>query len=73
MRQINLRGAGKSVCPSEVARGLSPVWRDLMQPVRVVAADLAEGGRIEVVQKGVRVDALTARGPIRLRKPQESD
>ena len=59
-----MRGRGKSLCPSEVAKALSPDWRPLMPEVRRVAADIAE---IVATQNGVEVDPRTARGPIRLR------
>lgn len=58
------RGRGKTFCPSEVARGLAADWRPLMARVRAVAA---AQGDVEAVQKGMPVDPLTARGPIRLR------
>lgn len=58
------RGPGKSFCPSEVARVLCLDWRPLMPEVRRVAGCM---GELEAVQKGVSVDAVTARGPIRLR------
>lgn len=58
------RGRGKSFCPSEVARGLALEWRPLMPRVRAVAAGHPD---VEAVQKGVPVDPLAARGPIRLR------
>lgn len=58
------RGRDKSFCPSEVARALSRDWRGLMSDVRRVAAGMEE---VEAVQKGLPVDPLTARGPIRLR------
>lgn len=65
-----LRGDGE-VCPSDVARALAQrlgaEWRDLMRPVRLVAAELAREGRLEIVQNGKRVDILDARGPVRLR------
>lgn len=56
-----------SFCPSEVARALAGDWRPLMPVVRAAAARLADEGRIVVTQKGVAVDARTARGAIRLR------
>lgn len=57
------RGAGKTFCPSEVARGLDAEnWRSLMPDIRRVAADLP----LLATQKGYPVDPLTARGPIRL-------
>ena len=58
------RGRGKTFCPSDVARGLAADWRPLMGRVRAVAAAHPD---VEAVQKGVPVDPLTARGPIRLR------
>ncbi len=63
------RGPNKTICPSDAARALAPdeaAWRALMPEVRAVAAELAERGEIAVLQKGVPVDARTARGPIRL-------
>jgi len=56
------RGAGKTFCPSEVARALAQDWRPLMPRVRAVAATLP----IEATQKGVPVDPLAAKGAIRL-------
>jgi hypothetical protein len=61
------RGAGRTLCPSEVARALDPDrWRDLMPAVRDQAARLAAEGLIAVTQGGRPVDVRTARGPIRL-------
>ncbi|MEL7489367.1 MAG: DUF3253 domain-containing protein [Pseudomonadota bacterium] len=61
------RGPGKSICPSEAARALSPEgWRDHMEAVRVAAQSLAAEGRILCTQKGAVVDITRARGPIRL-------
>lgn len=60
------RAAGKTICPSEVARRMCDDWRPLMAPVRAVAADLAEAGQVAVLQGGRKVDPATARGPIRL-------
>ena len=70
---LDRRAEGKTICPSEAARALRPDdWRPLMQPVRDVAAELADEGRLEVTQKGEVVDVRTARGPIRLRKRKRS-
>ena len=58
--------APKTICPSEVARALESdeeAWRALMPAVREVAAGMAD---IVATQKGVPVDPVTARGPIRL-------
>lgn len=58
----------KTACPSEVARLLDEEdWRSQMRPVREAAARLAKRGRIDVLQRGKKVDVTTARGPIRLR------
>ena len=57
------RGAGRTICPSEVARALADDWRPLMGEVRRVAASMAE---VRATQKGRPVDPRTARGPIRL-------
>lgn len=72
LRQTAERGAGKSICPSEVARALSPgeeeAWRRLLGPVRAAAIRLAREGRVEVLRKGKAVDpASDVRGVIRLR------
>jgi hypothetical protein len=64
-------GDEAGVCPSEVARMAAedvPVeWRDLMRPVRMVAAQLAEQGRLEVLQHGRVVNIREVRGDVRLR------
>lgn len=57
------RGRGKSFCPSDAAKALSPDWRALMPEVRRVAAG---HGHVIATQKGVPVDPVTAPGPIRL-------
>jgi Domain of unknown function (DUF4385)/Protein of unknown function (DUF3253) len=58
----------KTACPSEVARVIdAEQWRGYMQPVRDAAARLAKRGRIDVLQRGKKVDAKAAHGPIRLR------
>ena len=61
------RGQDKTFCPSEAARALAKNWRPLMEDVRRVA-DTTDG--IEAVQKGRRVIASDATGPIRLRLAQ---
>ena len=63
--------AGTTFCPSEVARAEAPEdWRPLMEPIRQAARRLVARGALEMLQKGRRVDPSTARGPIRLRRPQ---
>ena len=64
------RAEGKTICPSEAARALADDWRPLMEPVRRRAYAMADDGRLEVTQGGEVVDGRTARGAIRLRRPQ---
>ena len=69
---LQLRTAASTICPSEVARALAHEdgdWRSLMPHVRRVAASLAAAGRLRVTARGVDVDALAAKGPIRLGRP----
>ncbi|MDD9725659.1 DUF3253 domain-containing protein [Roseovarius sp. SK2] len=62
MRLARAREAGRTFCPSEAARALSGDWRKLMPRVREVAAGLP----LVATQKGVAVDPVAAKGPIRL-------
>jgi hypothetical protein len=59
------RGVGRTFCPSEAARVLAEDWRPLMPEVRRVARGLT----LVATQKGLVVDPVTARGPIRLGLP----
>lgn len=62
----------KSICPSEVARGLAPeLWRPLMGPVRSAAAALAREGRLDILRKGKPIAPDEMHGVIRLRRPSE--
>lgn len=60
------------LCPTEVARALArrlgTEWRDLMRPVRLIAAELAREGVLDIRQNGDRVNILDARGPLRLHR-----
>jgi hypothetical protein len=70
---LDQRAAGSTICPSDAARALErdeSGWRALMPEVRRVAADLAASGALRVTAKGQDVDALEARGPIRLGRPR---
>ena len=74
--RLAARGTGATICPSEVARSLASdgaAWRDLMPQVRATAARLQAQGRLRVSQRGLAVDANTARGPIRLALPLQED
>ena len=70
------RGAGKTICPSEVARALGGQhpdnWGPLMQPVRRVAVRLAHAGRVAILRKGKPVDPDDFRGIYRLALPGDT-
>jgi len=72
LEKVRSRGLQKTICPSEVARSLSPTdWRALMPLVREVGCELANNGAIVVTQKGVVVNPKTARGAIRYRVTEQ--
>lgn len=67
LEMIAVRGPGRTICPSEVARHLCPDdWRPLMPVVRQAADSLRIAGRLRITQGGADVDLRTVRGPIRL-------
>lgn len=70
-RLLSERSDSSSICPSDVARSLGneDSWRELMDPVRAVAAQLAKDGRVRVTQGQETVDVETAKGPVRIRRP----
>ncbi|OMP88800.1 hypothetical protein BK809_0005521 [Diplodia seriata] len=76
----------KTICPSELARSLSQQeladlganeWRDLMPAIRALVFDARAVGEVEILQRGAviaqHVPADTIKGPIRIRKPQQSN
>jgi hypothetical protein len=68
------RDPGNTICPSEAARFVGgDDWRELMPAAREAAARLAARGEIVVTQRGEVVDALAARGPIRLGRAPRQD
>lgn len=68
---LDRRAPTGSVCPSEVARAVgTDDWRDLMEPVRVIARRLVARGEAEITQRGVVVDPTAVTGPIRIRRPR---
>jgi hypothetical protein len=67
---LDQRAEGTTICPSEAARAVGgKEWRDLMPDAREAAARMADRGEVVVTQKGQEVDALKARGPIRIGRP----
>lgn len=72
VEMLDARVGDTTICPSETARllgeDLKVEWRDLMRPIREIAARLADEGRLEVLQDGRPVNIREARGPVRLRR-----
>lgn len=80
-RLLDTRNHPKTICPSEAARALSAAelretgassWRDLMPALRILAFELRDQGRIEIMQKGTVLSTEQSleetSGPIRLRR-----
>ena len=68
---LDQRAASSSICPSDVARSVSPEnWRPLMEPVREAARRLVEEGAVEITQRGTPIPPGPTKGPIRIRKPR---
>lgn len=68
---LHARASTSTICPSDVARDVSPEdWRPLMDPVRDAARRLVAAGRIEITQGGQVVDLDQVKGPIRIRLPR---
>ncbi len=69
MAALEGRHEESSICPSEIARELDPKhWRERLDDVRAAAVRLSLANRVVVTQAGHVVDALVAKGPIRIRK-----
>jgi hypothetical protein len=69
LRLAGERGPSKTICPSDAARAVGgDAWRDLMEPARDIARELARNGEVEITQGGNVLDPdATWRGPIRIR------
>ena len=84
-RLLSTREYPKTICPSEVARALTPTelhdsgaseWRDLMPDIRILVCERRDRGEVDVLQKGEVLPNGMAlegiKGPIRVRKRQQS-
>jgi hypothetical protein len=61
------RGRDKTICPSEVARELSPDdWRTYMKEIRKIAFELRDAGKVRIMQRGTEVAGSEVIGPIRI-------
>jgi hypothetical protein len=78
---LQTRAYPKTICPSEVARALSPAelkacgateWRDLMPTIRNMVWEMRDRGEVEILQRGqvlgTEVGVEDVRGPVRVRK-----
>jgi hypothetical protein len=67
---VAVRGEGKTICPSEVARAIAgehpDAWGRLMQPVRKVAVRLTKEGRVAIMRKGKPADPDDFKGVYRI-------
>ncbi len=62
------RPAGRSICPSEVARRIEPAnWQHRMESVRRAARRLVARDEIDILQAGRIVEPDRVRGAIRFR------
>ena len=68
---LDQRQPSASICPSEVARVVSPRgWRAHLEEVRDLGRHLAQRGEVVITQRGRRCDPyLRVRGPVRYRRP----
>jgi hypothetical protein len=73
MQLLKKRGAGKTICPSEILPENLKKEKAVMEQVRQAARRLVAKGEIEITQKGVVVDPSTAKGPIRLKLKKRGD
>lgn len=69
---LSQRARGATICPSEAARRVAgdDDWRQLMTRAREAARRLIARGDLVMRQGGREVDPSTARGPVRLGRPQ---
>ncbi len=67
LQLLQARGAGKTICPSEVLSEGQKQDKAIMELVRQSARRLVAKQQIEIMQKGKIVDPSSAKGPIRLK------
>ncbi len=63
---LKLRGANKTIFPSELLQDSDKQNKIVMEKVRSAARRLVAQGKIKILQNSVAVDPSTAKGPIRL-------
>jgi hypothetical protein len=67
LEALKKQALGSTICPSDILIASEKQDHEIMERVRSCARKLAAAGVIEITQKGVVVDPLNFRGPIRLR------
>ncbi|RYY07644.1 MAG: DUF3253 domain-containing protein [Sphingobacteriaceae bacterium] len=68
LKMATNRGVDKTICPSEVAREIfDDNWRNQMDNIRNVAFELEKAGKIDIMQKGQKINPNHIIGPIRIR------
>jgi hypothetical protein len=67
LKELERRGASKTICPSDVLPAEQKQAKEIMEEVRKAARRLVAQGKIVIMQGGSIVDPSTAKGPIRLR------
>lgn len=65
---LERRGAGKTICPSEILPPELKSSREEMELVRMAARRLVAKKLVVILQKGNVVDPSTAKGPIRIQR-----
>ena len=69
---VTRRGLGKTICPSEAVKAISPTdWRKLLPNVRSTAIRLAVAEKVSIYRKGKMVDPLDFKGVYRIGLPME--
>lgn len=72
LSMLEERDPAASICPSEIARRVSPKgWRGQMEEVRDAARRLARSGKVAITQQGrARDPDSDFRGPVRISRPR---
>ena len=71
MRLMMLSGKGKSICPTEVARSLFHPWRNKVDRVLEVVAQMAVDREVVVMQRDQVVEVEEVSGPVRIQLSEE--
>lgn len=67
LKTLTQRSSESSICPSEILESKNKKNKVKMEEVRSAARRLHNQGMIHICQKGIKVNPLNVRGPIRLK------